>query len=241
MYSLLFEEKVMLRVGLDRYLALFSGDSPLSGAELGFPEEAVPSGLLDVLRRRPLHYSFHLPYHVPTLPLDAALIDSDRDALRAATRKSLHFVRAMATSATPPVVIHLSSDASQEKNRRYLDTLLELMEREQLPGRLLLENLQDIATPRDIKHLLDEFATPRLGFCLDLTHLTASEESLPDLLPDHLHFHGFRGAQRHLPLSADQVALFRPFLDRYSSVSAVYELLDCPDYLEAVEQTLSWL
>lgn len=244
MFGILFEEKQVEKIGLENYLERLMLDSFFSSFEIGFSENCVDPITLRVLEQSGTPMSFHIPYHISSVPYDATNIYNDCDGLKSSTAEFIRFSQAISTSSTPIIVAHLSKDLNQESNLRYIDFLLNLFEKLSFSATLALENLYDQQIrylTRDLKLYIDYFMTDKLSICLDIPNHYLSGEKEVSVKPAHLHFHGFNANQRHIGLDETSLKIIREYIKKYPETTAIFELLDHPEYHNSLSQSISLL
>ena len=249
MFGILFEEKVLNVLSIEEYLSLLQNESLFSSIELSLFDDMVEAETISAIQNMNWPFSFHIPYHLDQHPLDACWINDYPTELKEKTKQFLTFSNAIKTSDTPIVVLHLSSDMNIEKNKRYLDFILNLSVQKKLNFKFAIENITEKAilyTSNNLESYIQHFNSKHLGFCLDLVHYhLAKDKYFESNVPSsiiHGHFHGFSGSNKHQCLNSNSSQLLMKSQSYFNeNVQQIFELLWHEDYLSSLKSSIRQL
>ncbi len=247
MTGITFEEKLLDDYDAPELISRLESTHSIRHLEISLAEETLPKASLDLILKSPFRFSYHVPYQLEKLPLEAALLKTYPRELMQSTRKILDFSSHFQRQGPLTVVIHPSQDKSLDSNLKYLDFLLEYLAKKDLDLVLSLENIHNdytTYTPEDVHEIVRKFATDRLGICLDVPNALIAGAVDPPAFTDalnHYHLHGFTREKKHLALDQETFTRSRDYLAALPPRTMVLELLGTDHYFAALENSLNWL
>ncbi|OPL08890.1 MAG: hypothetical protein AVO33_08215 [delta proteobacterium ML8_F1] len=247
MIGITFEEKLLNHYTLEELMHLFDRAFFIRHFEISLQRRDLPRELIRKLVNQPYVFSYHIPYQREELTLDARHLATRPGDVLKSTAEILDFARTFIKEGPLSVVIHPAGDKNPYHNLRYMDFLLEYLEKKNLDLVLCLENIHNdyiTYTPEDVHEIVREFATDRLKICLDVPNgiLAGAQKplSFKNVL-HHGHVHGFNLQHRHIALDERSFRETDHYLKGLPGMPLVFELLGAEGYFEALEASLPWL
>ncbi len=247
MIGLTFEEKILNYMPMHEYLEKISNFHVFDSFEISLTEDMLSVYDLKKLQNSNFIFSFHMPYQVEKYPFDPKYLSTDSSEHKKANMNFLDFANALKTSDTATLVLHGSENHKKEINLRYLDYLLNYIEKKQYKITFALENLHSDYSLENIYELASNFSSPNLKICYDIPNHYMLNKNM--LIPDnniireivHCHIHGFNDSSKHMAINQNSYEIIKSLSDKLEIPSYNFELLWNNKYWQDLNNSIPYL